>query len=303
MNSLYANTQVLPFWIDTLCIPVARKHEELRSVAISKINQTFSAADKVLVLDRDLELASVASPLVERFAKISMSQWHRRLWTLVEGNLAIDLYFKFSDGVFKMNDLLTMSFQHDDIADELALSRRKFKDNLMGMINAGKSREDLTWVTTAMEYRTTKHLTDESIRIATIMGIESSSILKESTAIPRMQRLYHNIHQLPSWILFSPGRRIDLDRYRWAPRSFLPQLRKDGKRTRPMPQHRRTVKVDECGVLHFKAPGYILSPSVFNLARRLFKTVYVTIRIFRPCPDSTTVKELLRNGRTNKLKS
>jgi hypothetical protein len=115
-----------------MCIP-SKQHRRLRNAAIARIHPTHLEATKVLVPDRDLELARVKSPWVENFAKVSLSQWYRRLWTLVEGTLAPNLHFKFSEGVFKVNESLGVSFQQENVSDELALSTRKFNDILMGM--------------------------------------------------------------------------------------------------------------------------------------------------------------------------
>src|SRR5256885_2293629 len=43
------------FWIDTLCIPIQELHKSSRKVAITRIDNTFQSAYRVLVLDKELQ--------------------------------------------------------------------------------------------------------------------------------------------------------------------------------------------------------------------------------------------------------
>ncbi|KAH9225188.1 hypothetical protein K456DRAFT_44103 [Colletotrichum gloeosporioides 23] len=98
VNGLYPLDQApVPFWIDSLGIPVGRRHVRDRQVAITRIHQTFSQADKVLVLNNYLKSCDNNAPLVEKLIRLQYSPWMTRVWTLLEGNIARNLHFQFAD--------------------------------------------------------------------------------------------------------------------------------------------------------------------------------------------------------------
>ena len=73
------------FSIDTLCVP---SKGEFRRVVMSRMRKTYGNAWKVLVLDSELEVASMDTIPEECLMRITCSGWMRRLWTLQEGALA-----------------------------------------------------------------------------------------------------------------------------------------------------------------------------------------------------------------------
>ncbi|GAW17388.1 hypothetical protein ANO14919_068450 [Xylariales sp. No.14919] len=94
----------VPFWIDTLCIPVGREHTKSRRAAITRIAQTFRKADKVLVVDGSLQLCSHSS-WVETLMRIQYSPWMTRLWTYLEGRVSRNLYFQLKNEAIPAEDL------------------------------------------------------------------------------------------------------------------------------------------------------------------------------------------------------
>ncbi|KAI0600933.1 hypothetical protein F4775DRAFT_607992 [Biscogniauxia sp. FL1348] len=84
----------VPFWMDTLCIPVGKKHTKSRRAAIVRIAQTFRKADKVLVLDNSLQVCSPDSSWVEKLMYIQYSPWMTRLWTYLECRVSRNIYFQ-----------------------------------------------------------------------------------------------------------------------------------------------------------------------------------------------------------------
>ena len=85
VDNLYGNCSTIPFWLDTLCVPVQQHHIELHKVAISRMNMTYKTAGKMLVLEDGMQQCSIDGPWLERTAHMAMLRWHRRLWTFVEG--------------------------------------------------------------------------------------------------------------------------------------------------------------------------------------------------------------------------
>src|SRR5690348_16755818 len=93
----------VPFWFDTLCIPV---HKESQKVALKQMEWIYKSATKVLVIDRRLfTVPAVGMSAEERGLRIMCSAWARRLWTLQEGSFQSNVYYKFKDGLYQYRDL------------------------------------------------------------------------------------------------------------------------------------------------------------------------------------------------------
>lgn len=75
----------MPFWLDTICIPVGDEHEAARKAAITQMTDIFKGAAKVLVLSKELEELSSSMDPAELILRICKNPWFRRLWTLEEG--------------------------------------------------------------------------------------------------------------------------------------------------------------------------------------------------------------------------
>lgn len=70
----------LPFWMDTLCLPIAPR--DLRQRAIASMREPFTKASAILVLDSyllSLKVAEMSS--LEILARVQASNWMTRLWT------------------------------------------------------------------------------------------------------------------------------------------------------------------------------------------------------------------------------
>ena len=85
---------IIPFWIDTLCVPL---HKELRDLAIRRMYKTYISAYAVLVLDNSFQYVSGRVSKAEALIRIVYSTWMTRLWTFQEGRLSHRLWFQFKD--------------------------------------------------------------------------------------------------------------------------------------------------------------------------------------------------------------
>ena len=85
---------VIPFWIDTLCVPL---HKELRDLAIQRMYKTYISAYGVLVFDNSFQHVSGKVSKTEAVIRIVYSTWMTRLWTFQEGRLSHRLWFQFKD--------------------------------------------------------------------------------------------------------------------------------------------------------------------------------------------------------------
>ena len=98
VNALYEPALwPVPFWMDTLCVPVHDRYRDIRQVAIGSMADIYRLADKVLVVDNSLQYCSSDISVVEMMIHIKYSSWMTRVWTLQEGRLSSSLMFQFLD--------------------------------------------------------------------------------------------------------------------------------------------------------------------------------------------------------------
>ena len=86
-------------WLDTLCVPLDKR---LRTMAIRRMKETYAYAEKVLVLDTQIQATSGAQSYEESLMRINLSSWMQRAWTLEEAAVGGILLFQFKDGVFDL---------------------------------------------------------------------------------------------------------------------------------------------------------------------------------------------------------
>ncbi|KAF5856653.1 hypothetical protein ETB97_007042 [Aspergillus alliaceus] len=91
----------VPFWIDTLSLPLDRV---ARRSALRIAKAIFKHATSVLVLDPSISLYPISSA-EEGLVRITFSSWKKRLWTIQEGALSQSLQFSFSNRIVSLVDL------------------------------------------------------------------------------------------------------------------------------------------------------------------------------------------------------
>ena len=87
--------QDIPFYIDTLAVPVGEAHKPQRKKAIRKINEVFHHAAYTIVIDSGLSNMQPGDGYELLAMKILASGWMRRLWTLEEAYLSDRLMINF----------------------------------------------------------------------------------------------------------------------------------------------------------------------------------------------------------------
>lgn len=100
----------VPFWMDTLCIPVVKGkssvYGDAKKRAIKNMEGVYKSSTKVLVLDRTLTGVSSHGMSEEEIGlRIMCSGWARRLWTLQEGLYQAQVHFQFADTSYTFKDL------------------------------------------------------------------------------------------------------------------------------------------------------------------------------------------------------
>ena len=81
------NHESVPFWIDTVCVPV--EPANLKQMVLNFLRHPYLHAEHVLVLDNYLRsVSSKHCDILEIFARVSCGNWITRLSTLQESRLA-----------------------------------------------------------------------------------------------------------------------------------------------------------------------------------------------------------------------
>jgi hypothetical protein len=95
----------ITLWIDTFCIPVESpdvaldRRTRLKRKAINMMTPIYAKAQRVLVLDSELDMFSQHDIcFTELTARVRVCGWISRAWTLQEGSLASRLCFQFKNG-------------------------------------------------------------------------------------------------------------------------------------------------------------------------------------------------------------
>lgn len=215
-----------PIWIDTLCVPVHPDLKEDRRAAIVGLARTFKNATLVLVLDADLQNTTKSCSRLERGTRLLCAGWMRRLWTYQEAVIAEErtdcqkLQIQFSGGALPFHSLAQkqgfLSICHT----------QKAINSLYGRLPlVGDSSTMFTTLIRALQYRSTSRLEDESICLASILGRDLKELSQTKCPNRRMAIFYSFIDSVLADIIFLKMDNLDIDGYRWAPRSFLMQGR------------------------------------------------------------------------------
>jgi len=270
----------VPFWIDTLCVPVGKKNVDLRRSAIRQMADIYRQADRVLVLDSFMLTLSRSTDIVSKYVRIHLSNWHHRLWTLQEGQLARSLFFQFKDGAetfYDMNYPELHLDRNDPVylcspvrllcVTELEAFYRYFEDTAKHHGIVARMRSCAKY----LRSRQTGRFEDEPICVATILKLDPGPMFTHSAPEDRMACFYDLVGLFDPRIIFNEHPRLQKDGYRWAPKSFLHQvpdlitMREGGADHLPA-----ASLIPRGGGLHVQFPGFEfysvgsqLGPSVF----------------------------------------
>ncbi|KAJ5374177.1 hypothetical protein N7517_006183 [Penicillium concentricum] len=241
----------ISFWMDTICIPVAPEHHELRSKAIKGMKAVYERAFRVLVLDSDIQECSTRG-YTQSFMRIQMSAWMRRLWTLNEGVLANRLCVKYADGILDVH-AVSESYKKQvrtaglspflnsygtpmRDADCFGWKFRLLRANVLRdpdpkivstvrIIEGGSTTAEEKRCYAIMEafsasfHRSTSKLTDEMLCFASLIGWDTS-LLKGIPFEDHMHAFLSTESQLPQGMLFLAGPRMRQPGWRWAVNRF-----------------------------------------------------------------------------------
>jgi len=233
------------FWLDTLCIPVG-KYEAQRKRAITMMGQIYNKAQRVLVLDAELQQLSMMSSNNEIFLRLALSGWMRRLWTLQEAVMARQLHIKLSDGYFNLqgdieaiskksgglsgspsSDIRSFYWEMRSLRKHLTEKRqRKFfgtfhqiiPDDPIAAANSHRCFAILL-AFTASTYRLTSKPEDDLWCLASLLEWDVAC-LSNIPVKDRMRTLLSQQSMLPQGLLFFPGQKMTKPGWRWALQTF-----------------------------------------------------------------------------------
>ncbi|KAJ6452250.1 hypothetical protein C8R45DRAFT_916262 [Mycena sanguinolenta] len=241
------------FWMDTLCIPAAKKYRDLRKQSIPLMQEIYKRAFAVLVFDADMQRLSLSSTPHEKAIALYMSNWVHRLWTFQEGMFAKKLYFQLKDGAENLTTDAGPVDVEDDTSDgEEEYITTKFPHSAVTAItnhflilkdfvelNASDDPVMGNWLLLpdlahALLQRTTTRMSDEAICAATILDLDVRKILGDSDSHPdgkdkteedlaaeRMEIFLREMRSFNPGIIFHHQKRMKREGYRWAPATMM----------------------------------------------------------------------------------
>ena len=231
-KSFLKDTQTeLLFWCDTLCCPVVPA--EAKNKVLAQMKDIYERATCVLVLDASIRLyESEGMSAEEVCARILVSGWIRRLWTLQEGALPADkkrVWFQFRDQAVNFDSLwqqIYKSFNNDlgrrGLVGDINRRMRTFRAFFNRDFNVPGG--DLATVEAAFQHRSVSVSSDEPLLTGTLLGLDVAEILNGSDET-RVHRLWSLMSAadcgIPKDILFRLGPRLREEGYRWAPKTML----------------------------------------------------------------------------------
>ena len=255
----------VPIWFDTLCIPVSPEHQALRDFSISKMNQIYREAAGVLVLDKDIQKLPKEASMLEVLVHLLCSGWRSRLWTFQEGTLARELHLPIKGRCVTLGGM-----DDDDTSDDEPACLIQHQLNQMAWLTCYrfvwntlvKAKDEtrpgqhLELLVNAACHRSTSRGGDETICIATFLGLDPAPLLSQPVE-DRMVTLMKMLPTVSPILLLTRGPRIGQHGFRWAPRSLLnPFGLQDFQSFR---LERRYT--DESDVQHLIPPPYFCSVS------------------------------------------
>ncbi|KAK7464910.1 hypothetical protein VKT23_006118 [Stygiomarasmius scandens] len=219
-------------WMDALCVPGVK---EMRKRAIRLMSKTYKDAAFVLVIDAGIRTCSLDTSPEEKLLRVLTSAWMQRLWTLQEALLAQNLFFELADSqLVSLQELIpwdeescTMDGLKWLLIREMApivIFSQDTPTEPVKYLFLHRTDFDLGSISHALVKRTTSRKEDETLAIASLLGVDVSKLLDVSTHEERMKILLLELQFIPSGIIFSVGEKLSEPGFRWAPRSFLGQM-------------------------------------------------------------------------------
>lgn len=90
--------------MDTLCVLVENQNILLRNKAITQMDWIFSASERILVLDLELQQIKRKTTSDDRIlTHVLSSTWMSSCWTLQEAVVSPQIFIQFADGIVDLD--------------------------------------------------------------------------------------------------------------------------------------------------------------------------------------------------------
>ena len=185
-------TYLIPFWIDTICVPLT---PELKSLAIENMGKTYRNATSVLVLDNSLKDVTIAMPAVEIMMRIRYSTWMTRLWTFQEARLSRNLWFQLQDGPVHIDDVGVRVEQYEAMHKVSTMLLKEDKIQIVAHPNKLQLARALAYQSpkaqeSLQKYAVLPEQNDEEEEAARLSAIQ---ILSENRELEPLRSTWHQI--------------------------------------------------------------------------------------------------------------
>ncbi|MBA7489575.1 hypothetical protein ES702_00109 [subsurface metagenome] len=216
----------VPFWIDTLCLP--RLPIEMRRKGIANLSEAFKRASVVLVMDSYLRnLDSAAMSTMEIVARITVSNWTLRLWTLSEGRLGKRLFVQFRDRAVEPLVLVSVIEEVMNVFSGLPsdpVMIEMLRSYNATSITTVSDIDTLTALRSSLRTRSTSWRPDEALCLGYILDLDMAKLVEVSEN-EKMQTFWKLLDVVPLGIAFSDAKtKVEAQGYRWAPASLTGNL-------------------------------------------------------------------------------
>lgn len=218
------------FWLDTLCVPTAAQEVDLRRKAINQMAFIYAGADRVLVLDPELQRVSQKNmPNEQICAYLMCCAWRSRCWTYQEGCLARDRQYLLEDDLYHHSaGLRQVAITHHDIKKGLGIWDDKallhstvasFWEDMEKIIDVKHQLDDSNaFITTwnSLNLRSTTKSEDLHGIMAVLLGLSSREILSLELQ-ERTKAIFRSQASLPLSLLYFPcvGTPIEGTKNKW----------------------------------------------------------------------------------------
>lgn len=185
-------------------------------------------ASTVLVLDKNIQQATVQAPVAELLLHIAISDWRSRVWTLQEGFFARKLIFQFLETAVDAEELwdhYISSLSPSNSVDLFILHQvaPALGIELYERGQRKRQQKKLTIASLAVSLcgRAISKPEDEPLCAASLLDQDRNlGILADSPKEDRMKAFWRSQPQIPSWVAFVEGPRLTEAGYQWAPSSL-----------------------------------------------------------------------------------
>lgn len=213
----------IPFWMDTICVPLREKFTKHRKTALRLMAKTYEEARITLVVSLELEKCSVSRPNEELAIRMMSTSWWRRLWTLQEGVVSKNINFQFCDGTVNIDEMLKQlpSSESPFHMSSQLLNEALQELRLLYELKAKPPKKRITDFLNAVNWRSTSRLADEPTCLATILDIDPSDLLNMDKHKDRMKAFFSKQQHFPSDFIFMNNYRENERRGIWMGAQIL----------------------------------------------------------------------------------